>query len=76
MIKCTIRHYYVHDALGTVFQRMAAFIFGLGLSHWVLTWAGYRNATLHGVWDGVLSIVVFFALALLTSGGYLVSRSK
>jgi hypothetical protein len=77
VVNRTIRHFYVQgDALGTVVKRMAAFVLGWGCVIGVLTWAGYRNGTLHGVSDGVLSVAVLFALAVFSSAGYLGSRTE
>jgi hypothetical protein len=77
VVNRTVRRFYVQgDALGRVFKRMAAFLLGWGCAIGLLTWAGYRNGTLHGVGDGVLSVVVLFALALLFSAGYLGSRPE
>jgi hypothetical protein len=76
VINRSIRHFYVQgDTAAKILTRMAAFFVGWGCVIGLLTWAGYRNGTLHGLGDGVLSVVVLFTLALISSGGYLASRS-
>ena len=77
LVKRTIRIFYIQgDTLAQVSKRIAAFVVGWGCFIGLLTWAGYRNGYLHGVDDGILSVCILFALALLTAPGYLGSRRE